>query len=150
MYDWILYHNQWNSENAPRNVAWSILAWNSRFIRMAWAIPRRAPSIPHSEFELHCTQSKHWFSSYWTMEDWRLSLTKSWLLYRDGLATCRQSSIKVLPLEMCIAAWNHQIFTKNPYFGHSSLFSHRSLYTGKVFSSAWYETQQVYLQHFSC
>jgi len=55
-------------------------------------------------------------------------------------------------VNMCIAVWNREKFTKNPYFGGS-----RSLKvidvgtTGKLVGSACYDKQQVcvYLQPFS-
>ena len=56
-------------------------------------------------------------------------------------------------LEMCVAATNHEKFTKNPYFWGSRLFEVIDVgTTGKVVSSACYDKQQecVYLQPFSC
>jgi len=50
-------------------------------------------------------------------------------------------------LKMCIAAWNREKFTKNPYFGGSRSFK----VIEKLVSSACRDKQQVcvYLQPFS-
>jgi len=43
-------------------------------------------------------------------------------------------------LEMCVAAWNHEKFTKKSYFGGSRSF--KVIYvgtTGKLVSSAYYD-----------
>jgi len=56
-------------------------------------------------------------------------------------------------LEMCVAASNHEKFTKYPYFSGSRSFKVMNVgTTGKAVSSACYDMQQVcvYLQPFSC
>jgi len=55
-------------------------------------------------------------------------------------------------LKMCIAAWNCEKFTKNPYFGGSRSIKVTDVgTTGKIASSTSYDKQQVcvYLQPFS-
>jgi len=55
-------------------------------------------------------------------------------------------------LEMCVAAWNREEFTKTPYFGGSRSFNVIDVGTpGKQVGSACYGEQQVcvYLQPFS-
>jgi len=84
-------------------------------------------------------------------------------LYRWSLPLMRNISYAGCPslswmvsaqftLKMCIAAWNREKFTKNPYFGGSSSFKVIDVgTTGKLVSSACYDKQQVcvYLQPFS-
>jgi len=47
-------------------------------------------------------------------------------------------------LEICVAAWNYEKFTKTPYFGGSGLFKVIDVGTpGKLVSSACYDKQHV-------